>query len=504
MKPVTQYVLESIIDGELPESFSLDDYRNQTATLAFSDGAQDGITFFHTNMTSDQFLISYLVKLFSTDCKYKKGERVKLINEYLSSSDIHILSSIDELRAQLSDDHKIDREMVFQIAYELVMASEHIEAVKLGLSLLDLFYHYEQVAGLVETVLLLALCEEFTLYINTFLIDSLKDPNKIRFRLARHTKGWGKIFLVRSLENDSPEINKWLLEEGFENDVSSGYLANNIVEKTDYLSYITNCNDEHSFHNICQVISGLVFEGFYFDHPHIELIEAFVELYDTFKDNREYYLTVYPVLLWCNDFGHQDLEEMILYYLSNEYAENKLREFFRKSEETIETMDLINLAKKIDLDISEAAMEKLKKDPIRNAVVIDYLMDNGFLEEVIELLDEPVDLSGITGQVENIFNYHPIEGVLRAIEEYPYVGEQYVVAALKCRYMNIRSYGLGVIENWLSLEGVPYYDLSEEIVEALNWLHEHETVKANREKLDDIMDIEEDLSMYDDGISWVS
>jgi len=77
-----------------------------------------------------------------------------------------------------------------------------------------------------EIVTVLGKHEEFTLYSAVAIANILDDPTMELWKLAKQVHGWGRIHLVERLsETTNPEIQDWLLREGYKNDIMYEYLA---------------------------------------------------------------------------------------------------------------------------------------------------------------------------------------------------------------------------------------------------------------------------------------
>jgi hypothetical protein len=94
--------------------------------------------------------------------------------------------------------------------------------VKFGIALLGLIGE----AADQDVVVLLGRHEEFTLYSAVALRNMLHDPDESMWDLAKSVSGWGRIELVdRLAETHKPEIRRWLLREGYRNDIMLEYSA---------------------------------------------------------------------------------------------------------------------------------------------------------------------------------------------------------------------------------------------------------------------------------------
>jgi hypothetical protein len=109
-----------------------------------------------------------------------------------------------------------------EIGVKLATTAVHREPVKYGISLIGLAGGPEDR----ELLHLLGRHEEFTLYCAVALARTCPDRDGELWRLAKQVTGWGRIDLVERLQDtDRPEIRRWILVDGFRNDVMYEYLA---------------------------------------------------------------------------------------------------------------------------------------------------------------------------------------------------------------------------------------------------------------------------------------
>jgi hypothetical protein len=96
------------------------------------------------------------------------------------------------------------------------------EPVKFGIAILGLF----QQPGDAELFQVLGRHDEFTLFCAVALANAPADGEEAVWRLARNVTGWGRIHAVERLaKTENPAIRRWLLREGYRNDVMYEYLA---------------------------------------------------------------------------------------------------------------------------------------------------------------------------------------------------------------------------------------------------------------------------------------
>lgn len=218
-------------NGTLPRDFSLPrPERDHPQALRFADGAYDGISLYH--MAPDKRDIKSLTEiigLISARAYDKAAECLQLffsIDEYIS-----LLPLIDDLQGWIiAHKDRIDAGALYEFSRTLLKESQHIESVKFALYCLELLNieHDTQVRNLVRV---LALSDEFTLYA-LFLMRRWADGNDAVWEAAQHVSGWGRIHAVAQLEPGSDAIRRWLLLEGWRNNVAPDYSALTCVEKS--------------------------------------------------------------------------------------------------------------------------------------------------------------------------------------------------------------------------------------------------------------------------------
>jgi hypothetical protein len=134
-----------------------------------------------------------------------------------------VLLYIDTLLHQLAESEPpLDRGHLLELGRYLVTRSAHREAVKFGMALIGL----AGTAQDVETLKLIGRNEEFTLYAANAITNVAPEPEQPLWDLAKSVRNWGRIETVERLrETQNPEIQAWMIREGFRNGVMYEYLA---------------------------------------------------------------------------------------------------------------------------------------------------------------------------------------------------------------------------------------------------------------------------------------
>jgi len=131
------------------------------------------------------------------------------------------LLMIDEL-VPLIVNSQLPPHQVLRIGHWLATEAPDREPVKTGITLIGLFQKPE----LADLIAFLGRHEEFTLFSSIALQRMLDEPDEHLWELAKDVGRWGRIQVVKRLQNTSnPTIKDWILREGYKNCVFNESLA---------------------------------------------------------------------------------------------------------------------------------------------------------------------------------------------------------------------------------------------------------------------------------------
>lgn len=130
---------------------------------------------------------------------------------------------IDPLMDQILQRKDLDPQRLEELAGWIARYSPDREAIKFALALLGLV----RTSKYADVIAILGRHEEFTLYaIVAFSNIGNDDAEAKIFALAKQVHGWGRIHAVHRLaETTNPQIQAWLLREGYKNYILYEYLA---------------------------------------------------------------------------------------------------------------------------------------------------------------------------------------------------------------------------------------------------------------------------------------
>ncbi|RKM56039.1 hypothetical protein D6856_14980 [Butyrivibrio sp. XB500-5] len=247
----------ALVDGELPESFSLptkDDSR-----LHFADGAEDGICIYHMGRSANTDETKKEMGGAVTAASSGDFSKADQLFDKLGTH-ARALYSIDDIQAYiLQNREKLNPTNCLRYAIHAITTSSCKETVKYGLCILELFNTDEKpdVKNIIRTI---GLCDEFTLF-SVFIMRAWKNGNEEILNLAKKVHGWGRVHAVERIEAVTDEIKRWLLIDGVHNNVLPAYSAMDCWTKSGAYEILKGNPTKEEFAGIRDIIDGLLDEG---------------------------------------------------------------------------------------------------------------------------------------------------------------------------------------------------------------------------------------------------
>ena len=255
-KSLYDVIKENLIDGELPDTFSLPkDEDDDPNKIKWADGARDGVSIYHMRQpdVSDE-QIKIVADAFSMLPDNEKA-MTRMRDLF---AEISPLGGIDAIqRYILNNTQTLDANQVFSLAINCVFGSE-VDMVKLGLLIIEIFNEPDE--NVKEIIRTLGLSDEFTIFA-VFNMMTWENSNKEIFELAKRVHGWGRIHAVERLEPENQEIRDWLLAEGINNDVLREYSALVVFEKAGIASLLKSEVTDIQLNQIANVLHSMFPEG---------------------------------------------------------------------------------------------------------------------------------------------------------------------------------------------------------------------------------------------------
>ena len=259
-RPVLAIIRENLgSDGRLPRDFTLPEDPDDERSLLFADGAQDGITYFHTqpeNLTDEEgdLLVDALNEVVSGHAAAADELFLKLTKSRRALEFAGLLADIVEENAD-----SINPIHAYTYGMHLVTMARDKELVKTGLAL----HHKapeDRTKGFKQIITDLAYCNEFTWFCLP-IIRKWDGGNDLIFEIAKHVYGWGRVHACVFLEPETREMKEWFLKEGVDNGVMPSYTALEAWDKSDAASLLDGRLTQEGFTCISRIMAALLDEG---------------------------------------------------------------------------------------------------------------------------------------------------------------------------------------------------------------------------------------------------
>ena len=259
-RPILAIIRENLdSEGRLPREFSLPKDPDDESSLLFADGAQDGITYFHTqpgklNDEEADLLVDALNAMVgghvdTADELFLKLTKTRRALEFGGG----LCDIVEENASIINPIH------AYSYGMHLVTMAKDKELVKIGLAL----HHKateDKLKGFKQIITDLAYCNEFTWFCLP-IIQKWDGGNDLIFEIAKHVYGWGRVHACVFLEPETREIRQWFLTEGVDNGVMPPYTALEAWNKSDAASLLDCRLTQESFTCISRIMAALLDEG---------------------------------------------------------------------------------------------------------------------------------------------------------------------------------------------------------------------------------------------------
>lgn len=197
---------------------SLPDEPPDDGSIRWIAGGLDGAVGRHFSVSDENSRAAMIHRALAVVIDDPSADKLGLLYQQLIAGSA--LECVDPLLERLSAGD-LDLAQLEELALYLVTRAPDRDAVKLAMAILGLFEGDDHA----DLFLTLGTHEELTLYAAVALASGPTGERRL-FELAREVHGWGRIQTVERLAGTcDPEIQAWLLREGYKNDVMYEYLA---------------------------------------------------------------------------------------------------------------------------------------------------------------------------------------------------------------------------------------------------------------------------------------
>lgn len=489
-KSLYELIVEALVDGELPEDFSLPD--NVVDGIAWMDGAADGVCVYHMSSGGE-----------GDEAKDIMGEALKAASRGdLKNADISFarlgekvraLSVIDEFQKYIMEHREeLNPENVYKYAIHAVTESCDKETVKYGLEMLELLKTGID-EGTKEIIRTIGLSDEFSLFA-LFVMHTWENGNNEVFQLAKKIHGWGRIHAVERIEPETGEIKRWMLLEGVHNNVMDAYSALECWDKSGAHDILMADPTKEEFIGIRDIINGLLDEGPAEGISRIEdaddILIRFLNVAKKYADSIKDYRTINNIKNYYEDEEKQNAEIASLCeeLLSSDNCRVLVSEAVKEGCH-------VDMAKDLGIDYKDDVLAVMEKDFEHKSLLCLYIMDDPqYKDKVLELFRQKLTLSelkakpGTTmGLGKESWKQRTIQFVLQELRRYPLEGQDFVEVALQTEPVRTRNLAIGTLNRWVEKEGKPLSELLPEFQALLTELREIEPDEKVKEYMDELI-----------------
>lgn len=218
--------------------------------VRWAAGAKDGVLLMHTAMTTP---VDEAEAVLAAIAAYV-DDPTTWDSLYGLLCETRALPVLDHVSRRIPET-ELNRGSVRELALRLTTTSSDREPVKYGLALLGLAGDRSDV----EIVRALAGHDEFTLPGLVALARQIEDVEPQWWELARRLRGWGRIHLVHRLARSArPEIRRWILVDGYRNEIMDEYLALIAAEAGGLADALADDPDDELLDSACRLIGTLL------------------------------------------------------------------------------------------------------------------------------------------------------------------------------------------------------------------------------------------------------
>ncbi len=489
-KSLYDLISESIVDGELPQNFSLPS--DNANGLMFADGAMDGIGIFHmAGAGVDENVKNKMGEALRAAAAGDNKKAEALFTELGKAA--RARSAIDDFQKYIMEHREeLDPTNVYKYAVYAVTRSFDKECVKYGMSILELF-NTDTNEELKKVVRTLGLSEEFSQFA-MFIMLTWQDGNNELFRMAQKVHGWGRIEAIEKLKPETEEIKRWLLLDGVHNNIIPAYSAYECWSKSGAEDVLKAGPTKEEFEGIRDIIEGLLDEGpcagiSLLDNAEDMLVRFLEQAKELSESAGDYYvISNIKATYEDNENANHGIVTLCNELLSSDKCKALVAESVKRGE-------YVDMAQEIGLDYREDVFCAIKADVKGLSHLCIYLMnDPEYRDKVLELFRKELSLPDMKtapgtslGLGQQYWKQSAVEFVLQGLKAYPLEGIDFVETVLQSEPIRCRNMALNTLESWVKEKSTPLSELHPEIHKLLLTLREIEPDEKVKKRMDELV-----------------
>ena len=480
-KSIYQQIIEHISDGVLDNDFSLPDEKVGFSPLRFAPGAFDGMCIYHMSHSAlDADAAEQMAVALKTAAMGDYSKANTLFREW--TRDHRTVQYIDDLQAYVLDHAaNLDPENVYRVALSMILDSDCIECVKVGMSLLELFGEPDE--HLKEIIRNVGLYDEFTVF-SVWNMQRWENGNPEIFSLAQKTHSWGRIHAVERLEPETEEIRHWLLTDGTVNDVVNAYSALTCWLKSGAEEVLFGHPSPDEFQGIVTLIEALLDEGPVPGISRLENAESillrFLELAPDYSPGIDEYETILSLREWAENVDLPSVSKACDSILHSPPCTAAIGK-------AVEEGKGLRLAEQMNVPFRDQLLTYMRQDFDGSFYNVRYLLeDPAYIEPVLQIYYEKLPLDEMKGDPvedpcigDEYIDYEKLQFLIQELENKPMIGQAFIKAALESPAARNRYRALTVLQAWVQAKGTALSALLPEIYGVVRLLRKKEINEEN-------------------------
>lgn len=432
----------------------------------------------------------------------------KEIEDYLKDKELDIRAVIDKTILIIEDKiENVDKKKLEKFCKKNILKTQNMHCMYIYLilaSYIDLKNNEE----LQNIILKVGLMEEFTLFLNQFILDKFPYPEYARFYLAKRVNWQSKYIpdLLKKVSFESDEIKYWTIENYTGVNYNDG--IKDIFWNLDLIKIIRNDElDLKLYLKIGETLKNILLASHLLDD--INNLEKFfneyISRYEEFSDNFESFWTASRIYISiCKEerFSPEVKQRLVDGYrkvLNTDEAIKLIKE--KLNDPNTNDSQKYNIYEVIaGLNISQMYLElfnSFKKNPIENASWISLFKYNREVhKEAIKILFEKIDWDNIIGEysalVRHSFKPDPVKFLLYNVDDYPELAYMVYAKTLRSKRLEHRFITVKNLYCVMDRQNTIYELLPKELRESMQYNYDHEIDILTKDYMEFILGLDSD------------
>jgi hypothetical protein len=458
--------LKNEYKSDLPD----DSFHYKDLVIRFSPGFMDSLGGVEETNEIKELLNGIITLLKSISKKNSEQKRKELYKILLEQ---HIISIIDPLIDRIIETNINYSTGFHDFARWLAFDSPDREPVKFGIALLGLMAEPNDVPKL----RILGKHDEFALFVAVAFQKMVENPEVELWNLAKYVNGWGRIFIIERLsKTQHTEIKKWLLTEGFKNNIMNEYLAYTCAMAGELHIELEKPEiDEKLLESTIEILEALLNNGPSKDIDDYPFAARTISLFIKHIEKKATKLLHFIVLNRIKRFLEdteidwneqkkngwtEDVKANVVIDIYSIIKDKRWREIIEKEKNT--TNDEMfyyvkTAARYLNIDLWDVIWNKLQQNPLEEYLwfnIMEYVKESN-IQQIIDFALQVLPLDEIASGPADEFGlgqdfgaHRCLDFVLQSLSPFPGYGFDLIKVALKSKVTRNRNLAIKTLSDW--------------------------------------------------------